>query len=136
VQSIGADPAGFQAEACRNLNLIRALPGDVRAAPDGSLIIRYLDEAADQPAAREFDLVVLAVGISPGKDNPNLAGMLGLSLSPDGFFQALDGEHRTSTSQAGIFLAGTAEGPRSIGECISQAAAAAREVHAYLKADA
>jgi heterodisulfide reductase subunit A2 len=136
VQSIGADPASFQAEACRSLNLIRALPGDVRAAPDGSLVIRYLDEAGDRPLAREFDLVVLAVGISPGKDNPGLAGMLGLSLSPDGFFQALDGEHRTGTAQAGIFLAGTAEGPRSIGECISQAAAAAREVHAYLKASA
>lgn len=134
LQSIGTDPAGFQAEACQAVNLSRALPGDLRAAPDGSLILRYVDEASDQPTFREFDLVVLAVGISPGKDNPDLSKMLGLTLTPEGFFQSLDGERRTGTAEAGIFLAGTAEGPRSIAECISQAAAAAREVHQYLKA--
>jgi heterodisulfide reductase subunit A len=134
IQSIGADPAGFQEEACRSVNLIRALPGEVRTTPDGSLAIRFLDEATDRPESREFDLVVLAVGISPAKDNPSLAQMLGLNLTSEGFFQALDGEHRTSTDQPGIFLAGTAEGPRSIGESISQAAAAVREVHHYLKA--
>ncbi len=134
IQNISADPDGFQAEACQAVRLIRALPGDLHAAPDGSLILRYLDEATDQPTSREFDLVVLAVGISPGKDNPGLAAMLGLTLTPEGFFQSLDGEHRTATSQSGVFLAGTAEGPRSIGECTSQAAAAAREVHRYLQA--
>jgi heterodisulfide reductase subunit A len=134
IQSIGADPAGFHEEACRSVNLIRALPGVVHAAPDGSLVLRFLDEAEDRPESREFDLLVLAVGISPGKDNPSLAQMLGLDLTPEGFFQALDGEHRTGTGQPGIFLAGAAEGPRSITESISQAAAAAREVHQYLKA--
>lgn len=133
IQSIGADPAGFQAEACRAVHLIRALPGDLRTASDGSLICRYLDDATDRATVREFDLVVLAVGISPGQDNRSLSEMLGLALTPDGFFQALDGEQRTGTARPGIFLAGTAEGPRSIGECVSQAAAAAREVQQYLK---
>ncbi|MDI6855015.1 MAG: FAD-dependent oxidoreductase [Deltaproteobacteria bacterium] len=134
IQSIGADPAGFQAEACQAVHLVRAMPGGLQASPEGSLIARYLDESTDQPVSREFDLVVLAVGISPGKDNPDLAEMLDLTLTPEGFFQSLDGEHRTGTTQPGVFLAGTAEGPRSIAECISQAAAAAREVHEYIKA--
>jgi heterodisulfide reductase subunit A len=133
IQGIGADPAGFQDEVCRSVNLIRALPGEVHAAADGSLVLRFLEEAADQPESHEFDLVVLAVGISPGEDNPHLAHMLGLDLTTEGFFQALDGEHRTGTRQPGIFLSGTAEGPRSIAESISQAAAAAREVHEFLK---
>jgi heterodisulfide reductase subunit A len=136
VQSIGADPARFQEEACRTVKMIRALPGDLHAAADGSLVLRYLDEATDQPVSQEFDLAVLAVGLSPGRDNPSLAEMLGVTLTPEGFFQSQDGEHRTGTGQPGIFLAGTAEGPRAIGECISQATAAAREVHQYLKAQA
>lgn len=133
IQSIGSDPAGFQEEACRSVNLVRALPGEVHTAPDGSLVLRFLDEAANRPESREFDLLVLAVGINPGKDNPSLAQMLGLDLTAEGFFQALDGEHRTGTGRPGVFLAGAAEGPRSITESISQAAAAAREVHQYLK---
>ncbi len=134
VQRIGADPARFQQEAGQAVRLIRTLPGDLHAAADGSLVLRYLDEATDRPVSREFDLVVLAVGLSPGRDNPGLAARLGLALTPEGFFQSRDGEHRTGTGQAGIFLAGTAEGPRAIGECIAQAAAAAREVHQYMKA--
>ncbi len=133
IQSIGADPAAFQEEAGRSVNLIRGLPGEVRAAADGSLALRFLKEASDRPESREFDLVVLAVGISPGRDNPNLSQMLGIGLTAEGFFQALDGEHRTVTGQPGVFLAGAAEGPRSITESFSQAAAAAREVHQYLK---
>ncbi len=133
LQSIGADPARFQREACQAVALVRTLPGGVDAEPDGSLVLRFLDEAADRPVSREFDLVVLAVGIGPGADNPAMAEILGLSLTPEGFFQALDSEHRTGTAQPGIFLAGTAEGPRSIEECISQAAAAAQEAHRYIK---
>ncbi|MBW1991682.1 MAG: disulfide reductase, partial [Deltaproteobacteria bacterium] len=86
-----------------------------------------------QPVSQKFDLVVLAVGLSPGRDNPGLARMLGLNLTPEGFFQSLGRGRGTRTAQSGIFLAGTAEGPRSIGECITQAEAAAEEVHQYLR---
>jgi len=132
IQNIGTDPAGFRRAACQELNLIRTLPGGLDPTPAGSLELRFLDDVTDRPVCREFDLVVLAVGLSPGEDNPALAEALGLTLTPEGFFQTLDCKHRTATSQPGVFLAGTAEGPRSIAECITQAAAAAREVHRYL----
>lgn len=133
LQSIGPDPAGFQEEICQAVNLRRTLPGAVDPSPEGGVILRFLDEAADRPCSWQFDLVVLAVGISPGHDNPTLAEMLDLSLTPEGFFKAIDSRHRIETAQSGIFLAGTAEGPRSIAECISQAAAAAEEAHRYIK---
>lgn len=133
LQSIGPDPAGFQEETCQAVNLIRTLPGALEPTPEGGVMVRFLEEATDRPCSRQFDLVVLAVGISPGRDNPALAQKLGLTLTPQGFFQSMDDRHRIGTSQPGIFLAGTAEGPRSIVECISQAAAAAQEVHRYIK---
>ena len=77
--------------------------------------------AAGQPHSRILSL------------NPALAALLQAELTPDGFFQAADPRHRSQTSQPGLFLAGTAEGPRDIAGCISQATAAARQVSQYVK---
>ena len=79
------------------------------------------------------DLVVLAVGIAPGADNAALSALLHVELTEQGFFRSADPRHRTQTSQPGLFLAGTAEGPRDIAGCITQAVAAARQASQYVK---
>ncbi|MCK9375271.1 MAG: FAD-dependent oxidoreductase [Syntrophobacterales bacterium] len=133
LQNVGRDAAQFQAAAAREIKLCRALPGDLRVNPDGDLSLRYLEEDSGRPVDAAFDLVVLAVGITPGGDNPALADLLQVKLTPEGFFQAADPRHRSQTSQPGLFLAGTAEGPRDIAGCIAQATAAARQVSQYVK---
>jgi heterodisulfide reductase subunit A len=132
LQEIGRHSPQFQAEARQEIKVLRALPGDLSAAPDGRVKLRYLEEASGQPAIAVFDLVVLSVGISPGEDNRALAALLQAELTPDGFFQAADPRHRSQTSQPGLFLAGTAEGPRDIAGCIAQATAAARQASQYV----
>lgn len=134
LQNIGLKARQFQNEARAEVNLIRVLPGDVTAAADGTIKLRYLDEANGQALSTAFDLIVLAVGIAPGPDNPRLADLLNLELTPAGFIKSQDELHRTATSQAGLFLAGTVEGPRSIGDCVTQATTAAQLVRDYLKA--
>jgi heterodisulfide reductase subunit A len=131
-QNIGRETPRFQTEACREISVARALPGDLRAAPDGSLQLRYLDDTKGGAVEAAFDLVVLSVGITPGADNPALATLLRLELTPEGFFKAADPQQRSQTSQPGIFLAGTAEGPRDIAGCIVQALAAARRASQYV----
>ena len=90
-------------------------------------------ERVARPEVAAFDLVVLAVGIGPGTDNPELAASLELELSSAGFFQAADPQNRSLTSQPGLFLAGAAEGPKDIAACLIQAMGAARQVSQYLK---
>jgi heterodisulfide reductase subunit A2 len=133
LQNIGRNAAQFQAEALREVKMVRALPGDLRVAADGSVTLRYLDEDSGRAAEADFDLVVLSVGITPGEDNPALAALLQVELTPDGFFKAADSRHRSLTSQPGLFLAGTAEGPRDIAGCIAQAMATASQVGLYVK---
>jgi heterodisulfide reductase subunit A len=133
LQNVGRHAARFQAEAQRDVKVVRALPGDLRTAADGSLQVRYLDEASGAPTLANFDLMVLSVGIGPGADNAALAQALGVELTPHGFFQAADPQQRSLTSQPGLFLAGTAEGPKDIPGCIAQALAAARQVSQYVK---
>jgi len=133
LQEIGRCSAQFQTEARREVKVLRALPGDLSAAADGCVKLRYLEEESGRVGQVETDLVVLAVGIAPGEDNPALAALLNTELTPDGFFQAADPGPRSQTSQPGLFLAGTAEGPRDIAGCIAQATAAARQVSRYVK---
>jgi heterodisulfide reductase subunit A len=133
LQNIGRNSPQFQAEARRDVKMVRALPGDLREAPDGSVKLRYLEEDSGLPRESAFDLVVLSVGISPGEDNAALAALLQLELSPEGFFKAADLRHRSLTQQPGLFLVGTAEGPRDIAGCITQAVGAARQVNEYLQ---
>jgi heterodisulfide reductase subunit A len=133
LQETGRQSPQFQAEARREVKMVRALPGDLHATPDGCVRLRYLEEDSGRPAAADFDLLVLSVGIGPGPDNPALAALLQTELTTDGFFQAADSQHRSQTSQPGLFLAGTAEGPRDIAGCIAQATAAARQASRYVK---
>ncbi|MGA9755301.1 MAG: FAD-dependent oxidoreductase [Desulfobaccales bacterium] len=132
LQNVGSDPENFEAAARQELELIRALPGDVAATADESLRLRYLDESSGRALAKEVDLLVLAVGIAPGPDNAKLAEMLHLELNLDGFFR--DGLDGTRAEAPGIFLAGTATGPQSILECIAQATQSVRRVRQYLEA--
>lgn len=131
LQNIGPDPKDFEAAARRELELIRALPGDLATTPDGSLKLRFLDEASGRALFRVVDLLVLAVGIAPGPNNAQLAEMLHLELTPDGFLQGGNGN---GAKAPGVFLAGTAAGPQGILECIAQATQSVRQVRQYLEA--
>lgn len=133
LQNVGRNSDEFHAEARRLVKEVRALPGNLRATGEGAAALRYLDEETGKALEEAFDLVVLSVGIGPGRDNPALAALLGLELTPEGFFKAADSRHRSLTPQPGLFLAGTAEGPRDVAGCLTQAQATARQVHHYLK---
>jgi heterodisulfide reductase subunit A len=68
----------------------------------------------------------------PGADNAALAELVGLPLNGDGFFASADTLNRTLTGLEGIFLAGTATGPKTIAESIAHAGQSASEVMKYL----
>jgi heterodisulfide reductase subunit A len=132
LQNVGPDPKAFEEEVRQEIELIRALPGDLTATADGSLRLRFLDEASGKGLYRVVDLLVLTVGIWPGVDNPKLAAMLQLELTPDGFLK--DGLE-AGPENRGIFLAGTATGPQGILECIAQATQSVQRVREYLEAN-
>lgn len=74
------------------------------------------------------DLVVLAVGMIPRTSTKDLQLKLKVPSSPDGFIQEIHAKLRPlEVSTDGIFLAGTAQGPRDITEsAIAGSAAAAK----------
>jgi heterodisulfide reductase subunit A-like polyferredoxin len=73
----------------------------------------------------DYDLVVLAQGVTPPADCAGLAGMLGLGLAEDGFLQA-------PADPAGVFVSGACALPMRITECVEDAMTVAGRVFAYL----
>ena len=79
------------------------------------------------------DLVVLAAGIEPHKDNDALAKLLKVPLSEDGFYLEAHAKLRPLDFAAdGVYLAGLAHSPRFIEETMAQANGAAIRAVALL----
>jgi len=92
----------------------------------GQLVVRAEDTLLGQPIALEADLVVLATGLMPRADAARVAEQLGLERSPSGFFAEAHPKLRPNDSNvAGIYLAGTAQGPKDIPDTVSHAKGAA-----------
>jgi heterodisulfide reductase subunit A len=96
---------------------------------DGHLVVKGADTLSHRAVEIHADLVVLATAVVPRLGSDQLADILGLSLSEDGFFAACDEELAPMESGLpGVYLAGTALGPKDIPETVAQASGAAAKV--------
>jgi heterodisulfide reductase subunit A len=103
----------------------RGNPSEIYAR-NGRLVVKAEDTLLGQPVEVEADLVVLAVGLVPRHDMPEVAALLGLSSSEDGFFQDAHPKLRpTETAARGVFIAGCCQGPKDIPDAVAQGKAAA-----------
>jgi len=101
-------------------------PSTGSGEPNGRVVVRAEDTILGDFVEVEADMVVLAVGLQPRPETRQLADMLGLELSPDGFFQELHHKMRpVETRRPAVFLAGCAQGPKDIPDTVAQAKAAA-----------
>jgi heterodisulfide reductase subunit A len=90
------------------------------------VVVRAEDTLLGEPVEVEADLVVLAVGMVPRPDTGDLARLLKLSRSAEGFFMEAHPKLRpVDTAMAGVFLAGCCQSPKDITDTITQARAAA-----------
>ncbi len=88
-----------------------------------NLRVKYVtdDEAVQE---EEFDLVVLAVGLTAASENRRLAERLDISLDDHGFCRT-DPLQPNRTSRPGIFAAGPFREPKDIPETVAEASGAA-----------
>jgi heterodisulfide reductase subunit A len=105
---------------------LRGLPGTVEETPDKTLKVSVENTATGKLETHHLDMLVLALGIKPAASTQRLQEMLGLQLTPDGFFlEAHPKLQPVDAATRGVFYAGCAEGPKDIKESVTQASAAA-----------
>jgi heterodisulfide reductase subunit A len=109
----------------RGVRYRRENPAEIYRRGD-RLVLRGEDTLQRRTMEVEADLVVLAVGLEPGAAGENIARMLKLSRSGDGFLAEAHPKLRpVDTTSDGVFLAGTCQGPKDIPDTVAQAKAAA-----------
>ncbi len=127
IQTFDRDFERRLAEAAKEVRLVRSIPAEIRASADGRPELVY--HGSDEIRVMEpFDLVVLSVGLSPRAE---VADLFGVSLDRDGFPGS--GNEEVRTSVPGVFVAGTAQGPRSIGDSVSHATKAAAKAASHIR---
>jgi heterodisulfide reductase subunit A-like polyferredoxin len=113
-----------RARSKENIKYIKSMPSRVLQVPGSKDVrLRYMDEHF-KPVERDFDLVVLAVGLDPKPVISESMAQLGIELNEFGFcktsrFSPLE------TSRPGVFVAGAFQEPKDIPETVTQASAAA-----------
>jgi len=108
------------------VNYLRGLPGSIEETPDKSLRIAVENTASGAIEYVDLDMLVLALGVKPSKSTRRLQEMLGLQLTPDGFFlEAHPKLQPVDAATRGVFYAGCAEAPKDIKDSVTQGSAAA-----------
>ncbi len=103
----------------------RGEPSEIYRRGD-KLVVLAEDTMLGKPVEVEADLVVLATAVVPRADEADVAALLGLERSPEGFFQEAHAKFRpVDTNVDGVFLAGCCQGPKDIPDTVAQAKAAA-----------
>ena len=97
---------------------------------DGDKVMVWgADTLSGRPVEVAADLVVLATPMTPSRQALELAQTLRIGVDQNGFFSEAHPKLRPVESlTAGVFLAGTAQGPKDIPETVSQASGAAAKV--------
>ena len=112
------------------IKFIRGKVAEVEENPDNKkIVIRVEDTLSRKIIESEFDLIVLSTGLQLSKGSYQIADSLKLAKSSDGFLQEAHPKFRpVDTLVEGVFLAGTAQGPKDIPDTVAQASAAASRV--------
>ncbi|MCS7139678.1 MAG: hydrogenase iron-sulfur subunit [Candidatus Nezhaarchaeota archaeon] len=115
------------------VNFVKSRVGEIRRTKDGKLRVFYEDIMDGKFKEEDFDLVVLAVGMEPPDGIRELASMMGIHLSEDGFLAEYHLKlNPADTFSKGIYVAGACTGPKDITETVSQAGLAASRVAEFL----
>jgi heterodisulfide reductase subunit A len=123
----------YRLVSTRGVRYVRTRFGELIEEPDKSLRVRFEDTVTGTKAEELFDLVVLSVGLEGSDGTTQIARVAGLQQDAAGFLKEYHPKLRPVDSQrAGIFLAGTAQGPKNIPDTIAQAKAAAARVMSML----
>ena len=118
----------YESTAAAGVTFIRGRVGEILQDDETkSLIVRGEDTLLGKPMQFDnVDLVVLSTGVVPPASTKEIAHVLNLSQSPDGFLLEAHPKLRPVDSfNDGMFVAGMAQGPKDIPDTVAQAKAAA-----------
>jgi len=121
----------FQNAKAMGISFVRGKVARIHPVDGGDLSVHVesIEDAENPLQEHRHDLVVLAQGMVPGW---NPSDSTPVACASDGFVATPMLTAPTCTTAPGIFVAGTAAGPKDIVDTIAEAGAAAMQVSQYL----
>jgi heterodisulfide reductase subunit A-like polyferredoxin len=108
------------------ITMIRGRGAEVDVLPSGKLRVKGEDADLAKLVAADVDMVILSTAVQAPHDSERVASLFGLSRSTDGFFAEAHPKLRpVETNTEGVFLSGTAQGPKDVPDTVAHAGAAA-----------
>jgi len=137
VRTAGKDYEEFYKRAAEEEKVIYIRGKVSEIIEDGDqLLVRGVNTLAGEAVELHADLVVLATGLIPSKGTQEISHLLKLSCDSRGFVKEAHPKLKpVETALSGIFIAGTASGPKDIPETVSQASGAAAKAETILAAE-
>jgi heterodisulfide reductase subunit A len=115
------------------VTMIRGRGAEVDVLQNGKLRVKGEDANLGRLVSADVDMVVLSTAIQAPQDASKVASLFGLGRTPDGFFAEAHPKLRpVETNTDGVFLAGTAQGPKDVPDTVAHAGAAASMALALL----
>ena len=106
---------------------VKGLVGNIEEDPHTkNLIVQFEPVGTDSVVTMEFEMVVLSPASLPSKGTEEIARVMNMERSPDGFLKEYHARlDPISTKVPGIYICGSAQGQKEIDKAVSQAKGAA-----------
>lgn len=114
------------------INYVRGRVGEIYFI-NNKLLVKGEDTLVRGPFEVLFDMVVLAVGITPGEGTAQVAKALNLKVNEFGFLEPKHPNIHFDSGKEGVFLAGACVAPMSVEEAIAEGSAAAMQAAKLLR---
>lgn len=124
-----------EAQQSYNIHFVRGRISEASPTIDGRVQIKAEDTLTGRPLRMSVDMLVLLIGMRANDDNARLAEGAGLKRAHSGFMAPRDlFLGNVASNVDGIFYAGTVTAPKTIGESLNEATAAADAAVRYVEA--
>lgn len=128
IRTVGVYEKYYKYVQDNGIQLIRGRPGEV-AREDDHMLVRLEDTITKEKLEIPTDLVVLSAALEASEGTINAAKTLGVPLTEDKFVKEKHPKMQpVATDIEGIFVCGTAQGPKDITDSIIQANTAATKI--------
>ncbi|PKP00469.1 MAG: FAD-dependent oxidoreductase [Bacteroidetes bacterium HGW-Bacteroidetes-8] len=129
----GYEDLYLEAQLKYGIRFIRGRVSEISQDQSGLVIVKAEDTLSSRPLKITLDWVILMAGIISERENDFLTQQLSLQLGEDGFINSVDPIQKTNqTNISGVFVTGSATGPKTLPEVINEARSTALSVNEYL----
>ena len=115
------------------IRFLRARAAEIQEKDNKDLLVRMENTLTQEVRELPADLVVLSAATEPSEGLESLAGLLGIDLDENGFIKEAHPKLRPcDTSREGVFVCGSAQGPKDIPDGVAMASGAAARIEEAL----